>query len=155
MKKYFVIGCLVIILFGCNNNGNSNDDKRDTTKPTVGPAEKNETSTGDDARTSLDWAGTYKGTVPCADCEGIETEIMLHSDNTYMLSTRYLGKKDANENKSDGSWHWLDGFRIELEGIKDGPSKYFVTEGRIIQLDMDGKKIDRALAEKYVLTKVK
>ncbi len=144
-----------MVLFACNNNGNSNDEKRDTTTTTVGSAEKNETSTGDDARTSLDWAGTYKGTVPCADCEGIETEIMLHSDNTFMLSAKYLGKKDSKVSNSNGKWNWLDGFKIELEGIENGPSKYFVTEGRIIQLDMDGKKIEGALADKYVLTKVK
>ncbi|MDE5451088.1 copper resistance protein NlpE N-terminal domain-containing protein, partial [Elizabethkingia meningoseptica] len=29
------------------------------------------------AQNSLDWAGTYEGTVPCADCPGIKTTITL------------------------------------------------------------------------------
>ncbi len=32
-------------------------------------------STGDNSQNSLDWPGTYTGTLPCADCEGIKTEI--------------------------------------------------------------------------------
>jgi NlpE N-terminal domain len=57
--------------------------------------------------------------------------------------------------QEEGKWIWLDGSNIELTGIKDRPSKYFVTEGRIIQLDREGKKVTGILAEKYVLTKVK
>jgi len=106
------------------------------------------------AQNSLDWQGTYKGMLPCADCEGIEVEIMLHADSSYMISTEYKGK-DKKEFKGHGKFTWLDGFTIQLEGIKDAPSKYFVAENTITQLDMSGKKIEGASAEKYVLTKTK
>lgn len=36
------------------------------------------------SETSLDWAGVYEGTLPCADCEGIHTLIELHEDKSYV-----------------------------------------------------------------------
>jgi len=155
MKSWFCLLCFFAVAVACNNNAANKEETVDTSKSTVASAEENKKSTGDEARTSLDWAGTYKGILLCADCEGIETELMLHSDNTYMLSTTYLGKKEAAGEKTNGRWKWLDGYNIELEAVKDGPSKYFVTEGRIIQLDREGKRIEGALAEKYVLGKIK
>jgi len=157
MKSWFFLICVFAVAVACTNNTAINKETLDTSKSTVAATDENKISIGDDARTSLDWAGTYKGTLPCDDddCEGIEMELMLHSDNTYMLSTTYQGKQDAAGVKSNGNWKWLDGYNIELEGIKDGPSKYFVTEGRIIQLDREGKRIEGALADRYVLTKIK
>lgn len=34
--------------------------------------------------------GTYQGILPCADCEKIEAELKLHSDNTYIYNTVYF-----------------------------------------------------------------
>lgn len=155
MNRIIKILLLVVFVSACNNDSGNKEEKTDNAA-TVNESTGKDTSKvtdGHHARSSLDWAGTYKGVVPCADCEGIETEIMLHSDNTYMLSAKYLGKKDAAEYKSEGKWKWLDGSNIELEGIENGPSKYFVAENKIIQLDMEGKKIGGNLAEKYALKK--
>ena len=106
------------------------------------------------AQNSLDWNGTYTGVLPCADCEGMETEIMLHKDSTYMLSVKYVGKKDAKIFTSEGKFTWIDGFNIKLEGVKEGsPATYFVGENKLTQLDMQGKKIEGSLASKYILIK--
>jgi uncharacterized lipoprotein NlpE involved in copper resistance len=105
------------------------------------------------AQNSLDWKGTYKGVTPCADCAGIVTEIMLHEDSTYMMSVKYLGKKDSKEIKSEGKFVWADGSTIELQGIKDAPSKYIVQENKIVQLDMNGKQVEGNLANRYILKK--
>lgn len=59
---------------------------------------------GDTAETSLDWAGKYKGVLPCADCEGIEMELELKSDKTYELTEEYLGKGKGNEFKTKGAF---------------------------------------------------
>lgn len=105
------------------------------------------------AQNSLDWEGTYSGILPCADCEGMETEIMLHKDNSYMLSVKYQGK-DAKSFKSKGKFTWVDGSTIQLEAAKEGtPTFYFVGENSLTQLDMKGKKIEGALAAKYILGK--
>ena len=104
------------------------------------------------AQYSLDWKGVYKGILPCADCKGIETEIVLYADQTYRLTRKYLGKS-TRVIDSIVPFTWINGSTIRLDGVIDGPSTYFVSEGAITQLDMNGKKIKGALAEKYVLKK--
>ena len=106
------------------------------------------------SQNSLDWQGTYKGVTPCADCEGIETEIVLNADLTFTLKTKYLGKGNGKIFQEAGSFVWdKTGGIISLEGLKGRPSQYKVGENRLIQLDMEGQVISGDLAEKYVLTK--
>lgn len=103
---------------------------------------------------SLDWQGTYKGTTPCADCEGIATEMTLNNDLTFVLKTKYLGKGDGKVFEEKGTFAWdKSGSTITLNNLKGKPNQYKVGENRLIQLDMKGKIITGALAEKYVLTK--
>jgi uncharacterized lipoprotein NlpE involved in copper resistance len=104
------------------------------------------------SQTSLDYYGMYLGTVPCADCEGIETTIIL-GDTDYSVKTVYLGK-DKTEYKETGTYSWdKSGQIITLEGIKNAPNKYFVGENQLIQLDMNGDRITGELADKYILRK--
>lgn len=106
------------------------------------------------AQISLDYAGTYKGTLPCADCEGIETELTLTDDGKYTLKMTYLGKEETSFEKS-GTYSWKeDGSTIVLSDITDAPNQYFVGENRIFQLDMEGNRITGEIAEKYVLKKM-
>lgn len=106
------------------------------------------------SKNALDWDGTYKGIVPCADCEGIETTLVLGKELTYTLKTKYLGKSDAKVFEEKGKFNWdKSGQIITLDGIKDAPNKYFVGENKIIQLDMNGKKITGEQADLYILKK--
>jgi uncharacterized lipoprotein NlpE involved in copper resistance len=102
---------------------------------------------------SVDFAGTYKGITPCADCEGIEVELTINMDSTYSHSMKYLGKGDGQPLVKTGKYVWIDGGTIQLEGVADGPSKFKVGEGRIWQLDMQGNKIEGEMADKYILNK--
>jgi heat shock protein HslJ len=105
------------------------------------------------SRTSLDWAGTYQGVLPCADCEGIDTRLTLASDGTYQIRTRYLGKSDTVFWAS-GSFAWNEaGAIVTLAGQEEGASRYQVVENALIQLDRDGGRIEGALAERYRLAK--
>ena len=107
------------------------------------------------ANNSLDWDGTYKGTLPCSDCEGIETELQLNKDMTYAKTTRYLGKKVSIPSTAHVTFIWKDGSHVFLQGLTNEPSTYFVAENKIFQLDMQGKKVEGSLADKYTLTKIK
>lgn len=105
-------------------------------------------------KNSFDWQGTYKGVTPCADCEGIETLIVLNNDLTYSIKTKYLGKGNGKVFEDTGSYIWNKSVGIiVLEGMEGSPSKYKVGENQLIQLDLEGNVISGALAEKYVLTK--
>jgi copper homeostasis protein (lipoprotein) len=110
--------------------------------------------TGDNSMVSLDWNGTYKGMIPCADCEGIETWLTLNLDKTYLLKTKYKGKSESFQEKS-GRFNWnTAGSTITLDGIGNAPNQYLVGEGKLFQLDMAGKRITGNLSGNYELTKV-
>ena len=104
------------------------------------------------SETSLDWDGTYKGTLPCADCEGIETTIVLKQDKTFERTAVYKGKEDGNFNDK-GKFSWdNNGQVITLEIANENP-KYKVKEGSIVMVDQSGKENTGELAENYILKK--
>lgn len=99
-----------------------------------------------------DVAGTYSGVLPCADCPGIETTLVLNSNETYRLETKYQGKNTEMPFVIEGNWALKDD-RVKLDGIKDASDTYLIEDDYLVQLDMDGKKVEGALAEQYVLKK--
>jgi uncharacterized lipoprotein NlpE involved in copper resistance len=101
---------------------------------------------------SLDWQGTYKGILPCASCEGIETEITLNNDLTFLIKTNYLGKGRQESFEQKGSFDWDEsGSIIILQDLKSKPNQYKVGENTLTQLDLEGNRITGELADKYVL----
>lgn len=111
-------------------------------------------ATGDTSMNALDWEGFYTGTVPCADCQGIQTTLKLSRNNTYILRTKYLGTDDDGR-ETTGKFEWnKTGNIVTLKGIENAPAKYLVGEGRVFQLDMQGNRISGANADHYILTKV-
>lgn len=103
------------------------------------------------SRNSVDWAGTYQGTLPCADCPGIRYTLTLNDDDTYVLKTRYLERGDSVFTES-GAFAWdKNGGKITLA---DRGEKFQVGENRLFHLDMEGNRITGALADHYVLAKV-
>lgn len=104
------------------------------------------------ARNSLDWQGTYRGVLPCADCEGIETVVSLGGDSAYRIQSRYLGRSDGVFSE-EGRFSWNEaGNTVTLGGAE--PGQYFVAENRLIRLALDGSRITGALADNYVLDKI-
>ncbi|MCE2573105.1 copper resistance protein NlpE [Motilimonas eburnea] len=92
---------------------------------------------GDSAKVSLDWNGTYRGTLPCEDCDGIEILLELKPDNTYALSRNYLGKMGAAVIE-EAPFNWNDaGNTITLE---DG-TQLFVGENRLWLVDDNGQRV--------------
>ncbi|MBE0422740.1 MAG: copper resistance protein NlpE N-terminal domain-containing protein [Lutibacter sp.] len=110
----------------------------------------------DNSRTSLDWPSVYRGVLPCADCEGIETEITLNNDLTYVISSIYLGKNNEAI-KENGTFVWDEaGAKIALknEEANSAANQYLVGENMLFKLDADGNRIEGELKEKYQLKKV-
>jgi copper homeostasis protein (lipoprotein) len=104
------------------------------------------------SKTSLDWAGAYKAELPCADCQKLETIIILNKNNSYQMQSVYKGKsKEVFEKKGNFSWN-KDGNVIALKMDKD-TSHYRVTENHITQLDKDGKPITGEHADLYVFNR--
>jgi uncharacterized lipoprotein NlpE involved in copper resistance len=150
MKRIFIFLFSISVIFvsGCNRSRNSSGTDITDNREIATGTEKS-------AKSAFDYYGSYFGVLPCADCEGIETEIKLNRDNTFSKKIQYLGKGDDQVFEAEGTFSWDEsGNTIILEGIKDAPNSYCVTEGAITQLDMDGNVITGDLSAKYRLNKM-
>lgn len=101
--------------------------------------------------------GVYAGTLPCADCSGIQTIIELKSDNSYRMSEKYA-EKDENTYESAGSFTWnktKNTITLDDKNENGGFATQFLAgENTLTQLDMNGNKITGELAGNYVLRKL-
>ncbi|WP_396169839.1 copper resistance protein NlpE [Flavobacterium sp.] len=150
--KLFIVLIACVFFISCKKEVKTVEIKQDSIPKEV--VENEMIPKVDNSQNALDWAGTYKGITPCADCEGIETEIVLNLDLTYVMKTKYLGKGDGKVFEEKGNFVWdKTGGNISLEGGKGGPSQYKVGENQLIQLDMEGKPITGDLADLFVLRK--
>ena len=103
---------------------------------------------------SLDWAGEYRGTLPCADCEGIETRVVLNQDKSFTMTENYL-KAEALVIESKGTFSWdKTGLIVTLEAEDHLKRSFKVIENEIILLNNQGKENQGELAEYYKLAKI-
>jgi copper homeostasis protein (lipoprotein) len=139
--KVMAIGALFLIA-SCNNK--SMTKKTEILSKTEAPGR-------DTSEHALDWAGTYTGTLPCADCGGIAATVTLNSNQTFQRIFVYHGKRNtAFDEKGKFTWN-KKGDTITLDS-KEDPS-FRVKAGRIVMLDDDGNEVTGPLAEKYILQK--
>ena len=147
--RMVLIFCSSLFLFSCKNG---TDEKgleivNSTSKDT------NIVDTHN-SQNSLDWSGTYSGVLPCAACDGIETEIVLNNDMTYVKKAKYLGEKEYKARDEKGIFVWdKTGSIVVLKGVNEVPSQYKVGENKLTQLDMEGNAITGSLANYYILKK--
>jgi len=148
MKRLWIIAMIIGVLYSCK--GNSPKVKTET----AGALTEQIAASGiHNARTALDYQGTYAGKLPIAGGKGMIV-IMTLGNDTYIKRTKYVGKEGVSE--AEGSFAWDEsGNVIILEDMTGAPNKYFVSEGRIFQLDMDGNWISERFDEKYALHKQK
>lgn len=103
------------------------------------------------AETSLDYLGTYEGTLPGADCPGIRTTIVLAADGSYTLHMEYLERDSAFDEK--GTFKVEGNLLTLTPDDGENPGYYKVEENRLRHLDADRQPITGELAEHYVLQK--
>ncbi|MEO5787553.1 MAG: copper resistance protein NlpE N-terminal domain-containing protein [Gelidibacter sp.] len=137
--------CLALVIFATSCNSQKKNETQITDEQTA-------ESTSDNSKTSLDWAGTYEGELPCADCDGIKTVITINQDNTFTIKETYLGK-EAKPYETMGTFKWDDKGQKLIFSDPDRHS-YFVGENMLTQLDSDGNKITGAMKSLYVLKKI-
>jgi len=103
------------------------------------------------SRISLDWAGTYEGVLPCADCPGIRTRLTLNPDGSYRLVTQAQGSQNAEKSVS-GVFEWQpSGNAITLDK-RGGRQQFAVGEGRLMLLPPRGGASWSSPAANLVLT---
>lgn len=103
------------------------------------------------AENSLDMTGVYKGTLPAADCPGIEQTLTLKADGTYTDRNVYIDRD--TEFTNTGAYRVDSNMLILTPADGEGGAYYKIEEGRLRQLDGDKQVIEGPLAESFVLTK--
>jgi heat shock protein HslJ len=154
MKTNFFLISLAVLVIGCKNG----QDKKtsNTIKDSTAPTTENSDTVPDPAhnsRNSLDYHGTYSGIIPCADCEGILTEIQLFKDGSFSKTVQYLGKEDEGRTEK-GNYTWnTEGSGISIPSSGNETQLYKVGENVLFHLDKEGNRIEGDLVENYKLTK--
>jgi uncharacterized lipoprotein NlpE involved in copper resistance len=146
MKKNIIIMVCAISVFTGFNACKSKSSAPEGNRSSV--------SAANNSQSSLDWAGTYLGIVPCADCPGIETKLTLNQDGIYSLVRKYIDREGVFETKGTFAWN-ESGSAVTLTDANDNTVTHFlVGENQLTQLDMEGNVITGDLANNYIFTKV-
>lgn len=150
MKPILYVALLLMVAFSCKNksdlNINSEDKEILNTPKTV-------IDNAHNSKTSLDYLGTYKGIIPCASCEGIQTVLTLLKDETFSRTVQYLGKETQGTTQN-GTYSWDDeGSKIVVITTTGETQMYQVKENILVHLDGDGNRIESDFAEQYQLLK--
>src|SRR5690606_23661002 len=88
------------------------------------------------------FAVTFRGTLPCADCPGIDTVLALNAAGTYALTEDYQGD-DMRDSELDGTWtaeHDDQHIRLDPKSKSDADRVYaLVSNDEISPVAADGE----------------
>lgn len=142
MKKIIYILLLPSLFVGaCNNSASDNEQKADSVNLKTVLIDS----------VALKSAGVYAGFVPCPDCEGIITNLLLSPNMTFRLEETYY-KKDEKAYHTNGVWKMENG-RINLYDSNEVKVSFLSEGEKLWQLDHEGNRISGNLGDKYVLTR--
>ena len=144
MKSGILILAAVALLAACG--GNTQKKAASGGAETVAEAPDMHT-----AETSLDYLGVYKGTLPAADCPGIETTLTLAPDGSYALHLKYIDRDSEFDEK--GAFTVKENLLTLTPSEGGQPQYYKVEENRLRRLDAEKQPVTGALADNYVLQK--
>ena len=89
------------------------------------------------------FAGAFAGTVPCADCPGIDTRLAINADGTFTLDESYQDRDTRNA--TTGTWTLdADGKRLQLDPDgQDAENRWFeiVSGDEVRMLDTEGNPL--------------
>ena len=103
--------------------------------------------------------GTYTGTLPGADCTGIETTLTLSEDSTFHLrldGRLYSAMGAAGELFAvrRGLFERMENDTLLAVQSENGHRQYYrIEQGSLRHLDGDKNVITGAIADRYILTK--
>ena len=120
MRKEIILIMMFVVAFASCNTGKQSGNSGNKSEGEIEMSA--EFIAEHSSRSAVDWAGVYKGMIPCADCEGIDVEIQLNEDNSYKMVMNYLGKNATFNDQGFFEWDETGGkvrFVVEGEGIDD------------------------------------
>lgn len=95
---------------------------------------------------------TYNSILPCADCSGIDTTILVNQDGSYVMEQSYQGSPDDKRSFFESGTWVLGKDKLTLTNSYGEKSYYLPREDKLVMLDIDGNVINSEL--NYTLAKV-
>lgn len=137
----YALAVCLLFFSACNNS--ANNDKIETDTTAAAPVVIDSFALG--------LTGIYHGYLPCADCPGITTFLMLSPDMTYRLEESY-NKGNDSLFLTNGNWRTENGKVVLTEG-SETKNSYQPDDDKLIQLDHQGNRISGNLGDKYILVR--
>lgn len=163
MKEILLPVCIIMLFIACN----SRPETTPATNPNIDSALAVKTKIPGEPDATRTFIGVFEGVLPCADCEGIKTELTLYQDvanadnNSYILKETYLGINTGDTTfTSKGKWDVLKGIKTDKEASvfflnydRPDESIYYLKEDEatIVMLDKEQNRIQSSL--NYTLKK--
>ena len=96
---------------------------------------------------------SWRGVIPCADCEGIETSLFLEKDGTWVMNERYQGvREEPSSFASYGTWARTADKLVLTDS--QGEKSYYRAKGEALEmLDREGNPVESQF--NYTLEPVK
>lgn len=96
---------------------------------------------------------SWRGILPCADCEGIETSLFLEKDGTWVMNERYQGvREEPSSFASYGTWARTADKLVLTDS--QGEKSYYRAKGEALEmLDREGNPVESQF--NYTLEPVK
>ncbi|MCW3462641.1 copper resistance protein NlpE N-terminal domain-containing protein [Chitinophaga nivalis] len=138
----YLSSLLLATLAACNNNTPDNTSGTDSTTQVTHPVP------------TLAINGTYQGTLPCADCPGMDYQVSLYDDHTFSELTAYQGRGKGGASVEKGTWKQLNDSTVVLIKSTDSSTTFLASEGNLLLLDAKGHRVEGVLASNYVLKPV-
>ena len=145
MKKNVLILAAALALVACGGNAPKKKAAAETQTTTAAAPDMHT------AETSLDYLGTYEGTLPAADCPGIQTTLTLAPDGSYALHLKYIDRDSEFDEK--GAFTVKENLLTLTPSEGGQPQYYKVEENRLRRLDAEKQPVTGALADNYTLQK--
>ena len=92
----------------------------------------------------------FHAMLPCADCENIDFLLTLKPDMTWQSRTIYVGKR-ARIFEEEGRYNVTEEGVLVLDKKDEGMKRFRLVPQGLLMLDIQGKEITGALADKYIL----
>lgn len=141
---------VLLLMQGCH--GRTEKTAKEKSKPIAATEQVARPADTHTSQNALDYEGTYEGTIPCADCPGINATVVIDRAGNYSMTYVYEGKDTPA--KWSGKYTWsADGRSITLKGAGDRDQRFQVGENVLFMLDGEGKRITGEHADKYILRK--
>ena len=129
MKATVTAIVLLALLAACSNGPKPESDAPPATDTISAPQAK------------ASFVGFFKGTLPCADCPGIETQLWVRADSSFFLLEHYIDR-DTVPYGSFGRWLVVNDLLATGSGT-DKPDFWRRSSNGLVGVDEAGQEFDK------------